>query len=100
MKIIINEKKYAEELIEKCSVEKRELTACINLLSRYLYHEKGLKQAEIMERLLIGILFDASLVKLNSVIIDGNLCQWQGLHRHKCPIDTDFVYDVRQSSRA
>lgn len=48
MKIIMNEKKYAEELIEKCSVEKRELTACINILSRYLYHEKGLKQTEII----------------------------------------------------
>ena len=38
--------------------------------------------------------------KALSAIIDGNNCQWQGLRRHKCPIDTDFVYDIRQSSRA
>ena len=54
----------------------------------------------IVGTLLIDILFDVSLVKLNSAIIDGNHCQWQGLRRHKCPIDTDFVYDIRQSSRA
>ena len=49
---------------------------------------------------LIDILFDDPLVKLNSAIIDYNHCQWQGLRRHKCPIDNDFVYETRQSSRA
>ena len=63
--------------------------------------EAGLQdQRGRRKKVLIGILFDVSLVKLNSVIIDGNHCQWQGLRRHKCPIDTDFVYDARQSSRA
>ena len=50
--------------------------------------------------LLIGILFDGSHIKLNLAIIDCNQCQWQGLRRDKSPIDTDFVYDVCQSSRA
>lgn len=58
------------------------------------------KAVAIYALMLIDILFDVSLVKLNSAIIDGNHCQWQGLRRHKCPIDTDFVYDIRQSSRA
>ena len=49
---------------------------------------------------LIGILFDGSHIKLNLAIIDCNQCQWQGLRRDKSPIDTDFVYDVCQSSRA
>lgn len=49
---------------------------------------------------LIDILFDDPLVKLNSAIIDYNHCQWQGLRRHKCPIDNDFVYEAKQSSRA
>ena len=50
--------------------------------------------------MLIGILFDGSHIKLNLAIIDCNQCQWQGLRRDKSPIDTDFVYDVCQSSRA
>lgn len=50
--------------------------------------------------LLIDILFDDPLVKLNSAIIDYNHCQWQGLRRHKCHIDNDFVYEAKQSSRA
>ena len=50
--------------------------------------------------MLIDILFDDPLVKLNSAIIDYNHCQWQGLRRHKCPIDNDFVYEAKQSSRA
>lgn len=48
MMIIMNEKKFAEDLIEKCMVEKREVTATINLLCRYLYHEKEMKQAGII----------------------------------------------------
>lgn len=52
------------------------------------------------EYMLIDILFDDPLVKLNSAIIDYNHCQWQGLRRHKCPIDNDFVYEAKQSSRA
>ena len=52
------------------------------------------------EVMLIGILFDGSHIKLNLAIIDCNQCQWQGLRRDKSPIDTDFVYDVCQSSRA
>ena len=52
------------------------------------------------DMLLIGILFDGSHIKLNLAIIDCNQCQWQGLRRDKSPIDTDFVYDVCQSSRA
>lgn len=55
---------------------------------------------EKRDRVLIDILFDDPLVKLNSAIIDYNHCQWQGLRRHKCPIDNDFVYETRQSSRA
>ena len=51
-------------------------------------------------KVLIGILFDGSHIKLNLAIIDCNQCQWQGLRRDKSPIDTDFVYDVCQSSRA
>lgn len=56
--------------------------------------------ASYQEELLIDILFDDPLVKLNSAIIDYNHCQWQGLRRHKCPIDNDFVYEAKQSSRA
>ena len=53
-----------------------------------------------LRKVLIGILFDGSHIKLNLAIIDCNQCQWQGLRRDKSPIDTDFVYDVCQSSRA
>ena len=67
---------------------------------REKYLTKNNRGTSFLEFLLIDILFDVSLVKLNSAIIDGNHCQWQGLRRHKCPIDTDFVYDIRQSSRA
>ena len=56
--------------------------------------------AELLVKVLIDILFDDPLVKLNSAIIDYNHCQWQGLRRHKCPIDNDFVYEAKQSSRA
>ena len=41
-----------------------------------------------------GTLSDGSCVKLNLSITDCNQCKWQGLRRHKCPIDTDFVYDA------
>lgn len=56
--------------------------------------------ADLTGIMLIDILFDDPLVKLNSAIIDYNHCQWQGLRRHKCPIDNDFVYEAKQSSRA
>jgi len=43
--------------------------------------------------MLNSILSDGLCVKLNLAIIDCNQYQWQGLRRHKCPIDIDFVYD-------
>ncbi len=48
----------------------------------------------ILANVLNGTLSDGLCVKLNLAITDCNQCKWQGLHWHKCPIDTDFVYDI------
>ena len=72
------------------------------IIKHYALHMSGRQIAAAIgaSKLLIGILFDGSHIKLNLAIIDCNQCQWQGLRRDKSPIDTDFVYDVCQSSRA
>lgn len=62
-------------------------------------NKKRLQKSRKSTMMLIGILFEGSHIKLNSAIIACNQCQWQGLRRDKSPIDTDFVYDVNQSSR-
>ena len=104
-----------KQMIEECSknicpqenVQEAVRKLCKNLLrymkeytDEFLFIEQACNSPMATDKMLIDILFDVSLVKLNSAIIDGNHCQWQGLRRHKCPIDTDFVYDIRQSSRA
>lgn len=58
-----------------------------------LWEDCGRWRAEI-PILLTGTLSDGSCIKLNLAITDCNQCKWQGLCRHKCPIDTDFVYDA------
>lgn len=67
---------------------------------KQMYGICELEKLHESKKLLIGILFEGSHIKLNSAIIACNQCQWQGLRRDKSPIDTDFVYDVNQSSRA
>lgn len=48
MELILNEKKYAEQLLETGNVGKKP-SAAVKLLVRYFYHEEGLKKRDILE---------------------------------------------------
>lgn len=49
--IILNEKKYVEDVLAKQSIEPSKAAAFLGMYARYLYHENGLKKAGIIKAL-------------------------------------------------
>lgn len=50
MELILNEKKYAEELLETGKIGKKP-SAAVKLLVRYYYHEHGLRKKKILSEI-------------------------------------------------
>lgn len=49
MEIIMNELTYIENILETGNVSSKEIGGVASILTRYLYHEKGMSQTEIVE---------------------------------------------------